>query len=130
MVDELAGDGEFFGQFGQMVFVIPAASSQFAALQFDFSAHIFGCETYHQTAGVGPGLAGEVTNVLNGDAHLLAYFAHHGFFERLARFNETSHQSEEIALEVVGMNQQHLVAPVDEHDDGCGKLGPNLLTAK
>ena len=93
----------------------------------NLSIHIFGGEAYHQSARIRPWLGTEILQVLDSQACFFLHFAMYGFFQTLSCLHETSHERIEVALEVAGMNQEHLVALPDEHDDGGGEGWPYRL---
>ena len=53
----------------------------------------------------------------------------YGFFQAFTRLYESGYERIEVALEVAGMNEKHLIAFLDEHDDGSGERWPDLLAA-
>src|SRR5258708_4650057 len=63
-----------------------------------------------------PGLATEVADVEHLQADLLAHLAGHGFFERLARFDKSSQNTEEAIGEGLVARQEQLIATPNQHD--------------
>ena len=80
MIDQLTGDAQFFRNLRQLVLLIPSARSQFRALQTDVATVVFGKESYHQRAGIGPGLASEIAKMLDCETGFFFYFSSYGFF--------------------------------------------------
>ena len=95
----------------------------------NLAIHIVGCETYHQSARVWPWLGTEVLEISNGETCLFHHLSVNSLFQAFASLHESGYQAIEVALEVAGMNQQYLVALVDEHDDGSGERRPYRLAA-
>ena len=84
-------------------------------------------ESHHQAAGVWPWLAAKIAQVGDGESCLFHYLAMHGFLKRFSRLDKSRYESKEVATEVAGMNEQHLIATMHKNDDGGGERGPHLL---
>lgn len=79
-------------------------------LQFDGTALVFGIISHHDAAGIGPRLAAEVLQVLDGQSRFFHHFPVNTLFQCFSRFEKTRHQSVEGAPEVAGMYQQNTVS--------------------
>lgn len=88
-----------------MVAVIESAGTQFIVLQFDGAAGIVSGESYHESAGIGPGLAVEIGDVVDLQPCLFMYFTADALFQCLTGFQKAGYKSVERTPEVARMYQ-------------------------
>ena len=105
IVNQFSGQAQLSGYFRQIVFGVECTGIQFFVLKFDVSAFVFGGESYHDTARVGPWLTSEIFQVFDAEPHFFHHFAVYTFLECFSRFEETGHQTIESASEVTGMDK-------------------------
>ena len=126
-IEQHASDGEGLGDVREVILAEPAAFGYLAGLEMNLARNIVCIKAYHQSTGIGPRLGGEVADVGNSDARFLEGLTSYSFLECLTCLHKACYETEEIATEILGTYQQHLVALMDEHDDGRSQLGSNLL---
>ena len=95
-----AGYAQFLGNLGQARFVVEGSRTQLFILKLDGAALVLSGIAYHNAAGIGPRLAPEVFQVLDGKPRFLHHFAPHTFFERFARLEKSRYQPLEGATEM------------------------------
>ncbi len=89
---------------------------------------VFGVEAHHQSAGIWPWLAAEISDVFDAYARFFEHFALHSLFECLSRLDESCDETVEVAAEVVCVYEKHLAAASYKDDNGRGQLGPYFLS--
>ena len=130
VVYQFSGYGELLRDGGQAVAVKPSTFCQFLLLQFYLARDVVGIESHHQSAGIRPGLGGEISQIGDFQSHFLMHFAPYSLLQGLAGLHEARYKTMEIAPEIASSHQQHLIhALVYEHYHGSGKLGPYFLSA-
>lgn len=123
------GHAQFMGNFRQMVVVEEGCGGEFFVLQAERTVGVFGCETNHLSAGIGPRLVAEVADILYFQVCFLPYLAAHALFEGFACFEEAGYEAVEGSPKVAGTDEQHLVAPRDADDDCRGDGRPHFTLA-
>ena len=91
----------------QVVPVEPSSFGELRALQVNLAVVVVGCETYHESARVGPRLRTEVAQVGNVEACFLHDFAVNRFFQCLARLYKSGNESVVVVAETVGVNEEN-----------------------
>ena len=102
----------------------PAAGVEFLVLQMQFAALILCGEAHHEAVWIGPGLAGKVAYVADGEAGLLHHLAPNTLLQGLSRLYESRHQTVVTVAEVACVYHEDAVSALYAHDDGGGQTGP------
>ena len=102
VVYQFAGQAQLLGYLRQIVAAEEVTGRKLLVLKLDFPAFVFGGETNHHPAWVGPWLATEVLQVLDADTGFFHHFAVHAFLECLSGFQESGYQSVVGSSEILG----------------------------